>query len=696
MKRFTTILILFFLAQFAIANSSPDVWTSSIIYPLGESSETFVEKNTRVEIGISVPEWLKNQINAFLDKKDGQTYNPFDPEWLDVEAVFMHSESGDLSDKKFDIVRKTYGFCYRGYSRQRESRTDPTYTKWTYLPDDFQFRVRFAPEKSGKWKCKLVFKVRGEVHHSTEDIYFTATESEALGPIGLSNGKGAQQQYLRFTENNSAYFPVGMNLLWTDLLRLSPAHYSTYEKWISQLHAVNANYIQLSSLPFTHGIEWEVPGDYSNRLTHAFEMDELLQLADDRGIYVNLLTLIHDEFLDSKNMWIHDNNHWTHNGYNAAVNKGLTNANTQLEFFTDDKSKKLFKRRLRYLLSRYGYSTKLAIIELLSEVDNAIPGYNDKTAEGEKKRAAFKAWFIEMKKYIQDELGFSNKLVSASYTQSHQHLDINKSIFPDADLVLLHFYGRHNSTNFKNRYGHVQAFRKNASTKNKPVLFDEMGANVFPGIESCTDITFHNNLWATSMMGCFGAGQNWWWDNALLKNGYEKNLKGISLFLQEEDFHQNGMIATATTEKKQKYKSKTKFEIFYLTSSDKNKVTGWAHNTSYIWANQKNSNECVATMVKNNNGSHIEAADNTQYAKEYKDMNSSGEFRVYNDAKFKLVLAPNTEYLIKWYNTVSGELTSLQEQLKSNGSGKIQFKIPNEINQQSYGDFGFKVVKYSK
>lgn len=647
-----------------------------------EPSGSTVEKWEKFEIGISLPKEMEDRVTGFIQKIRGvKGINPFDPDQLNIEAVFTGPDN---------TTRTIYGFYLNDFKSNE--------TEWEQKPTEYKFRVRFAPNQIGRWTTEIHVKADGTQLYLGK-IDFNCIAGKSKGTLLCSNTKIPSSKYLTFSETKETFFAVGLNLVWTDLIKINPNDQKKYTKWIDQLSQNGGNYIQLSSLPFTHGVEWESLGDYSGRMQQAWEFDYLLDYCHKKGIYVNLLTLIHDEFMTNPNMWIHQSNHWSNNPYNKNKNGGLTNANTPDEFFTDDKCKLLFKKRLRYILSRYGYSTNLAVLELLSEVDNAMEGYKEKTAEGAKKKANFKKWFNEMKSYIENDLGYAEKLVSVSYTQNDQSEEIEKGVFTDADLILLHFYGRGRFTNYTNRYNqHIYKFSKNENTKFKPIIFDEMGANVFPGLDRSSDLTFHLNLWATSFMGCYGTGQNWWWENAILLKGYETNFRGLSNFLGGENFAAKNFVNKTWLTSGAKFKNKTKFESFYLVSEDGEKALGWLHNTSFWWANQKNTNPDVATFIKNNNGSHIEQADNTEYTKEYDKGKATGSPQEYKGYKLTIEdLSPSTEYLIKWYDTKTGEPNGTTEKVKSGSNGKIKFTIPDiKPESSTYGDLAFKVVKFSK
>jgi hypothetical protein len=684
MKIFIPVFYVLLSIPALFAQESKDI---KIIFPANRGVKVF--KWEKLELGIVLPESIAAPVRNFVSDNDEKNkLNPFDPDQLSIEAEFQYVQKSN----ELTAINRVFGFYYEEYRRKQEDLY-PDKWSWVAKRNDYPMRVRFAPGKTGTWKCHVKIITNKSDVTDLGEITFECIESAYKGQVQLTSEQDLRHRYLQFSEKKEMFFPVGLNLVWSRLDELKVRDHDIYKGWFDQLGNAGANYVQLSSLPFTYGVEQEKLNNYTKRLTNAWEFDELLEMARQKGIYVNLLLLIHDEFGTGAG-WIHKNNHWTNNPYNSEKNGGMTNAKGPGDFFTDEKCKDYFKKRLRYILSRYGYSTNLPVLELLSEVDNAIPGYKDNSAI----RTKFKEWFSEMKNYIQKDLGYEGKLVSVSYTQNDQADDITNGVFPLADIILLHFYGRDKYTNFKNRYTeNIVAFKSNPLTRYKPIIFDEMGANVYPTLDKNTDIAFHNSLWATALMGSFGTGQSWWWDNALLPNGSEVNFKGIKKFLSDENFTLTEFNSTGLADNSSKFKNKTAYETYFLTAKDGTKVVGWVHSTSFYWANQKNTNPGIAKLIEDNNGKSIDAGDASQYKKDAERGKATGSPLAKPGQKISLQLTPSTEYIVKWYNTVTGEPNGITQNVKSTSSGKLKFDIPPiDVATNTYGDIGFKVVKFSR
>ena len=72
-----------------------------------------VQKNGKIEMGILVPGYIRQQVASFINReKTSNRLNPFDPEDLDITVLFMHTNEDNLVD-----TTKAYGFYYQEYRR---------------------------------------------------------------------------------------------------------------------------------------------------------------------------------------------------------------------------------------------------------------------------------------------------------------------------------------------------------------------------------------------------------------------------------------------------------------------------------------------------------------------------------------------------------------------------------------------------
>src|SRR5205807_5906657 len=97
-----------------------------------------------------------------------------------------------------------------------------------------------------------------------------------------------------------------------------------------------------------------------------------LSLAEQRGIYLLLCLDYHGMFEIVPDYW-GGNNFWPSNPYNITNGGPCINQNA---FFTNSTAQRLYQKRLRYLVARYGASPNLLAWEFFNEIDNVYTYLN--------------------------------------------------------------------------------------------------------------------------------------------------------------------------------------------------------------------------------------------------------------------------------------------------------------------------------
>jgi PKD repeat protein len=282
--------------------------------------------------------------------------------------------------------------------------------------------------------------------------------------------------------------------------------------------------------PWSFGIEWSNTGlgNYTNRLDIAFWLDWILDKATEHDIYIQLCPLIHNEVSTTQS------NEWQYSPYNAE-NGGP--CNTTLDFFTNATAKDFYKRRLRYINSRWGYSSHLMAWELFTETDGN-GDFNDHHADIDN-------WLIETGQYL-NSYDITDHLITTSYAFPEHDPDIwNNAMI---DITLIHQY---NPTDLELRLHSMT--REYLQNYNKPNSIGEFGISHDPDI--CIDldpngISFHNSLWSTSLSGAYCAGATWWWDNYIDPQNLWYHFGPVCTFmhsinLQSGDFHHSSVLCTS-------------------------------------------------------------------------------------------------------------------------------------------------------
>ena len=361
--------------------------------------------------------------------------NPFDPQQMDVRGVFV-----DAHGHHFVAI----GFWYQGYERALVGGTEVLTTV-----GDPGWRVRFSPPHKGEWKWWWEVRTPAGTAHSARHALRVMKSNDP----GFVRRSSLDSRYL-VHDDGSAYFAVGENVGWYD----SRGTYA-YDDWYSNLEERRANFARLWMPSWAFGIEWSDTGlgDYTDRLDRAWQLDRVLEVGGRRGIYQMLSLQNHGAFSTVFN------SEWSGNPYNAA-NGGPLAAPEQ--FFTDHQAKRYFKKRLRYIVARWGYSTHLLAWELWNEVD-LTDAYDS---------GAVTTWHREMARYLRS-LDPNRHLV----TTSHAFFYNDPAVWDDGglDFTQIHFYSRSEGLEIlTNLADDVTRWTADRIAKHgHPVLFAELGTD---------------------------------------------------------------------------------------------------------------------------------------------------------------------------------------------------------------------------
>ena len=96
------------------------------------------KKHQKYEVGFRLDARTQQSVSNFVFQIDHHKVNPFDPKQISLEAVFT-SPTG----KKV----KRLGFYYQPF------KADRNFDKWKTVTTTFPWRIRFAPDEIGEWKC---------------------------------------------------------------------------------------------------------------------------------------------------------------------------------------------------------------------------------------------------------------------------------------------------------------------------------------------------------------------------------------------------------------------------------------------------------------------------------------------------------------------------------------------------------------
>ncbi|HRO41762.1 MAG TPA: T9SS type A sorting domain-containing protein [Flavipsychrobacter sp.] len=468
-----------------------------------------------------MPKYGKLEIAIRSDElKPDNTYQVYDSSSVDMYAIFTAPSGKKYRRNAFWMVQ--YSRCNTCPNPVEYPLSDPRYCSdgWADVaeiddPNDpniymsavntpYNWRVRFAPPETGSWSYKVYAKA-GANSDSSASYSFTVTSSADKGYIGRTG----QHRYFVYKESGEIFIPLGLNSV------KNSAHDTIHNRvamsyateLMTQMTPHGGNLLRIMMTPFNFGIEWRSrlgPGNYGERQKQATDLDSVLSLAEQLGVYLHFVY----DHQDALSHW------WTDHAYHVNNPGGfLTNVDS---FFTNAQSRMFYKRKIRYILARWGYSPHLFCLEPLQEIE----GYGGNYWHWPQ-NIAVRDWYREMIQYgktIDTNHMYAASTQSARAGAKHGQDGINH--IPELDIVNDHFYGSDYNLNFQ--LNHLAQFNK-ARYPHKAWYFGElgikwhglswMGSGNYVGSPSNPIYNnaseWHNPLWSTMMSGGAAPGLHW-------------------------------------------------------------------------------------------------------------------------------------------------------------------------------------------
>jgi hypothetical protein len=423
---------------------------------------------------------------------DMQVDNPFDPQQMRIDVTFSDPQGRQI--------------------------TVPAYFNQDFTPGAQKpvwpqtWKARFTPTREGAWTARAQL-TSARTQYTSAPVRFEVTPGVSRGMLRVDADNA---RYLAF-DNGEAFLPSGINLGWGHERPLDD-----YRRWLDALKQNGANVTRIWMASWAFGIEWSDSGLGRYRLDRAWLLDQVLQMAEERGIYVILVLINHGAF----NITV--NPEWASNPYNKALGGPCA---APEDFATHPQARALFKQRLRYIAARWAYSPNLLAWEWWNEV-NFTP-LSDPNL--------LRPWLQEMTAYLRSVDPYQH-LASISYSDAN---DPRITRLPEISFLQRHAYNNADPRPLMVRaYAELTGYGTQALTK--PVLFTEFGASADGERPTRFDpegMQFHNGLWAAPFSGFASTALYWWWDNYIEANNYWGHLKGISAFLAGEDVARYGLAA---------------------------------------------------------------------------------------------------------------------------------------------------------
>ncbi|GGJ76286.1 DUF5060 domain-containing protein [Deinococcus aquiradiocola] len=361
------------------------------------------------------------------------------------------------------------------------------------------WHARFTPTETGTYTLRV--QAANPQGRAAESAAQTLTVTPGDAPGFVTRSVTSPRTFA--DSHGRTFIPIGPNIAWSggDVL-------ADYERWFDRLAENGGTYARIWMASWAFGIEWQDTGlgDYSARQRQAWLLDRVFQLAQARGIRLELCLLNHGAFSETTN------SEWNDNPYNAANGGPLA---TPAEFATDARARTLFRQRVRYLAARYAAYTSLFAWEWWNE-ENFTPI----------SEADLRPWMTDMSAYLRGLDPYGHPVTSSFSGGGSSGLWRDASV----DFAQAHLYTARDLP--LELLSLARQFQESAP--DRPVLLAELGYSAGGGGDPLLErIHFHTGLWAPLFLGFAGPGSYWWWDTLIDPQNLWAEYAPLAAFLKD-------------------------------------------------------------------------------------------------------------------------------------------------------------------
>lgn len=414
------------------------------------------------------------------------------------------------------------------------------------------WRMRWVLDEPGTWEFSLMRKTADGWEPLGETVILPCVPSERRGWLDFQPGErylsDAQGQHLLLMGHNLAYYhnreqpPAYRDTLLDGEPTYARNTRWQYEHYLDELSGnpegpPGGNFTRILMNPWTFDLELKEAGNYDACQNRAFDLDRVVEMAEERGVYLLLGVIDHSQFNhhpDPQRRSAHY--YWAQNPYALS----LPQLSEPADFFTDSTAHALVRQKIRYLVARWGYTPHLLGLELMSEMDNFLAANHRYYVQH---RAAIDTWASNMGRYAHR---LREPLLVTTGTMNHHSAE---DFWADAgsDFSSYHIYHAPKNVAYWHSYWGQRLWRR----FEQPFLITEFGDQLFGADRTACAVdqadsdpatwgSLHNLLWASAFQGGMGTAMIW---HFYLHHAHWLDPKGVAhypllrAFLAGEDLH---------------------------------------------------------------------------------------------------------------------------------------------------------------
>jgi hypothetical protein len=633
--------------------------------------------------------------------------NPYDPDQINVNANFEYLGS----------PAKTYavnGFYMEGVTASYTNSNKPipfdkyeTLSRVTNASGE-GWTLRFAPNATGSWRC-TVYAIDAVTGSATPVVVNFNVGTPPAGNHGFISK--ANLSYLKFSDQ-TPFYPIGNSYPFCSHEDSTvQKEYGTWElkQVMNSMSTQNINSFRLF-INFGDGINLIGKDRYQSEQTYlksinqlnAWQLDEVVNYAKLKGIYLNLALMSHSMYSDKE----YGNCGWTatnpfHNSGvppvwgNPSYDNSRGSCTTPFEMFTNADAIKITKNMMRYVVARWAYSTTLMSYELWDEWDTVKPLNTYQPNDPANNPCSGAPWSTAPASFLNDVIQWHQTMKNhLNSIDPYQHLvttaaangalngwagadGANNSIFSFMDYTQMHHYADYNSTSFgdmdealfidyNGTNGYKQFYKpfvigETFYFANDPIHFD----NPYMTAHDPYFYDLHCGLWSSLHSGFMGV--SWYWDNIFIYKGNALfNYKGV------------GEYAKSLPQLSEQYISyrdpnlNNSFRSYYLKNINGDKIYGWVQDKNFSMRNIWTNYSSYLLSLSSNRPPY-----------------SSPNIAANNKITFSV--AKNGVYDVKWFNTETGAIH--QSVAVTASSGQVEVIVPLTLRAGKYADAAF-IIEY--